>query len=244
MSLVSMFKQQLNEGDAVVLRMYNVLISKDVIGQVIESSELDNYYGNGKHGKKKPLKQMDLEPDKEQSANIASKISTASKFSAHEEFLTKYQFRNIDELIDLPKVCKSVNNHLMRKRVGGIWDVESVIKVVRGDEVLDLEDKDTSASIKGTNGFFCKTCNITCSRAELYDDSNSNASTTSQRSVAKDEIKSFLDCRYLSACESVWRIYMIDIHHMTTSVERLSFHLPGENVVVYNKDADNKQVLQ
>ncbi|GKA03480.1 hypothetical protein Tco_0676261 [Tanacetum coccineum] len=45
-----------------------------------------------------------LRPDAEQSANTASMISTASKFSAHEEFLTKYQFRNIDELIDLPKV--------------------------------------------------------------------------------------------------------------------------------------------
>ncbi|GJV59241.1 zf-CCHC domain-containing protein [Tanacetum coccineum] len=30
-------------------------------------------------------------------------------------------------------------------------------KVVRGDEVLDPEDKDTPTFVKGTNGFFCKT---------------------------------------------------------------------------------------
>ncbi|GJX82085.1 hypothetical protein Tco_0331566, partial [Tanacetum coccineum] len=128
-------------------------VTTDVNGQVIESPELDNYGGNYKPGKKtakadgpllgKMKKWDEIEdfrqrPDHEQSANITSKISTTSKLSAHEEFLTKYQFRNIDELIDLPKV-------------------------VRGDEVLDLEDKDTSASVKGTNVYYCNTCMVLCS---------------------------------------------------------------------------------
>ncbi|PWA91567.1 nucleic acid-binding, OB-fold protein [Artemisia annua] len=111
MALVPVFKQQLDEADAVVLRMYSLghiqpnyrivnnplrlnFVSKtqvsqcvdfkgsihgfdfkpfkdilkcknevsgqfDVIGQVIESPELDNYGGNGKPGKKKPLKLID-----------------------------------------------------------------------------------------------------------------------------------------------------------------------------------------
>ncbi|GJZ47648.1 putative PIF1 DNA helicase/replication protein A1-like protein [Tanacetum coccineum] len=74
-------------------------------------------------------------------------------------------------------------------------------------------------------------------RAELYDDSNSNASETDEMSVPKDEIKSSLDCRYISSCESVWRIYRFDIHHRYPSIQRLSFHLPSENVVVYDEDA-------
>ncbi|XP_057247390.1 uncharacterized protein LOC130589407 [Beta vulgaris subsp. vulgaris] len=48
-----------------------------------------------------------------------------------------------------------------------------------------------------------------------------------------DEIKMYYDCRYISACEAVWRIYGFPIHHRTPAVERLSFHLPGEQMVVY-----------
>nr|GEV73004.1 60S ribosomal protein L19-1 [Tanacetum cinerariifolium] len=156
MYLVPMFKQQLDE---------------DVTGQVTKSPELDNYGGNGKP-MEKPIKPMDLDyllrPDKEQSANTASKISTASKFSAHKEFLTKYPFRNIDEFIDLPKgkVSIIVANVILIQEEEGWWYLgcrKCNKKVVRADEVLDLEDKDTSASIKGTNGFFRNTCNVPCS---------------------------------------------------------------------------------
>ncbi|XP_074304947.1 uncharacterized protein LOC141639801 [Silene latifolia] len=43
-----------------------------------------------------------------------------------------------------------------------------------------------------------------------------------------DEIKRYYDCRYLSACEAVWRIFAFDIHYRTPAVERLQFDLPGE----------------
>lgn len=40
-------------------------------------------------------------PNNEKTVDTASKISTASKFSAHEEFVDKFPYRNIDELLDL-----------------------------------------------------------------------------------------------------------------------------------------------
>ncbi|GKA60843.1 ATP-dependent DNA helicase PIF1-like protein [Tanacetum coccineum] len=43
-----------------------------------------------------------------------------------------------------------------------------------------------------------------------------------------DEIKDYLNCRYLSVCEAAWHIYGFDIHYRTPSVERLPFHLKDE----------------
>ncbi|GJZ40754.1 hypothetical protein Tco_0587640 [Tanacetum coccineum] len=47
-----------------------------------------------------------------------------------------------------------------------------------------------------------------------------------------DEIKDYLNCRYLSACEAAWRIYGFDIHYRTPSVERLPFHLKDEQQII------------
>ncbi|XP_057248262.1 uncharacterized protein LOC125493694 [Beta vulgaris subsp. vulgaris] len=53
-----------------------------------------------------------------------------------------------------------------------------------------------------------------------------------------DEIKMYYDCRYISACEAIWRIFGFSIHYRTPAVERLSFHLPGEQTVLFNDHAD------
>lgn len=49
-----------------------------------------------------------------------------------------------------------------------------------------------------------------------------------------DEIKQYYDCRYLSPCESVWRIFAFDIHHRWPPVQRLNFHLPKQQNIVFN----------
>ncbi|XP_074306237.1 uncharacterized protein LOC141641477 [Silene latifolia] len=51
-----------------------------------------------------------------------------------------------------------------------------------------------------------------------------------------DEIKRFYDCRYLSACEAAWRIFGFDIHYRTPAVERLQYHLPDEQSIVFQDD--------
>ncbi|XP_074298433.1 uncharacterized protein LOC141629311 [Silene latifolia] len=50
------------------------------------------------------------------------------------------------------------------------------------------------------------------------------------------EIKRFYDCRYLSACEAAWRIFGFDIHYRTPAVERLQYHLPDEQPIVFHDD--------
>ncbi|XP_048502943.1 uncharacterized protein LOC104896468 [Beta vulgaris subsp. vulgaris] len=58
-----------------------------------------------------------------------------------------------------------------------------------------------------------------------------------------DEIKMYYDCRYISACEAIWRIFGFNIHYRTPVVERLSFHLPREQTVLFNDHADVESVL-
>lgn len=52
-----------------------------------------------------------------------------------------------------------------------------------------------------------------------------------------DEIKTYLDCRYVSPIEASWRIFQFDIHFRDPCVERLSFHLPDEQPITF-KDND------
>lgn len=53
-----------------------------------------------------------------------------------------------------------------------------------------------------------------------------------------DEITTYLDCRYLSACESAWRIFQFDIQYRNPSVIRLQVHLEHEHSVTL-RDADH-----
>ncbi|CAN1801722.1 ATP-dependent DNA helicase PIF1 [Linum perenne] len=58
-----------------------------------------------------------------------------------------------------------------------------------------------------------------------------------------DEIKAFLDCRYLAASEACWRIFKFDIHHHYPSVLRMNFHLPGQQYMIYEEDQSIEDVL-
>ncbi|XP_074305160.1 uncharacterized protein LOC141640171 [Silene latifolia] len=51
-----------------------------------------------------------------------------------------------------------------------------------------------------------------------------------------DEIKRFHDCRYLSVCKAAWRLFRFDIHYRTPAVERIQYHLPNEQPIVFHDD--------
>ncbi|XP_058741664.1 uncharacterized protein LOC131614053 [Vicia villosa] len=48
-----------------------------------------------------------------------------------------------------------------------------------------------------------------------------------------DEIKQYLDCRYISPSEACWMIFSYSIHGRKQAVEKLYFHMECENTVYY-----------
>ncbi len=56
----------------------------------------------------------------------------------------------------------------------------------------------------------------------------------------RDEIKAYLEGRYVFASEASWRLFSFRMHDGTPSVTRLAVHEPGMHTVVYN---DNPNIL-
>lgn len=59
-----------------------------------------------------------------------------------------------------------------------------------------------------------------------------------------DEIKQYLDCRYVFPREECWRIFSYNIHGRKPVVERMFFHLNGEKVVYYSDFDRMESVLE
>ena len=59
-----------------------------------------------------------------------------------------------------------------------------------------------------------------------------------------DEIKTYLDCRYLLAYEAAWRLFAYGIHHREPAVQRLLVHLPNEQNVYFNDNENLSRVIQ
>jgi len=60
--------------------------------------------------------------------------------------------------------------------------------------------------------------------------------------VAVDEIKKYLNCRYVSASKAAWRIFKFDMHEWFPTIERLQYHLPNQQMVLFDDDDDVQEV--
>jgi len=60
--------------------------------------------------------------------------------------------------------------------------------------------------------------------------------------VKINEIKKYLDYRYVFASEAVWRIFKFDMHERFPIVERLQYHLPNQQMVLFDNDDDVHEV--
>jgi hypothetical protein len=63
--------------------------------------------------------------------------------------------------------------------------------------------------------------------AELSQAEPSRGNTT-----CRDEIKQYLDARYVSSCEALWRTYQFEMQEHYPTIVRLQVHLPDEQTVI------------
>ena len=64
-----------------------------------------------------------------------------------------------------------------------------------------------------------------------------------QETQTINEVKEYLDCRYICEQDACWRVFGYDIHRHYPSIERLPVHLPNENFITYRAKANMSHVL-
>lgn len=69
-----------------------------------------------------------------------------------------------------------------------------------------------------------------------------DSAESSQESLV-DEINQYFDGRYICACEAAYRIFGFNIHYRTHSVQRLSFHLPGQRSCTFKESEPLPKVI-
>ena len=52
-----------------------------------------------------------------------------------------------------------------------------------------------------------------------------------------NEVKEYLDCRYICEQDACWRMFGYDIHRHYPAVERMVVHLPNENFITFSARA-------
>jgi hypothetical protein len=60
--------------------------------------------------------------------------------------------------------------------------------------------------------------------------------TTMEFGRCQDEVKLYLDSRYISACEGLWRLYEFFMHEESPNIVRLQVHLPNQQLITWNED--------
>jgi hypothetical protein len=67
---------------------------------------------------------------------------------------------------------------------------------------------------------------------------NGEAAPYDEQTKTINEVKEYLDCRYICEQDACWRVFGFDIHRHYPSVERMPVHLPDDNCIVYETNTN------
>jgi hypothetical protein len=74
------------------------------------------------------------------------------------------------------------------------------------------------------------------------DISRHSDNATERNVVEANEIFKNLNCHYAFASEAVWRIFKFDMHEQYPAIEHLQYHLPNQQMVLFDNDDDVQEV--
>ena len=80
----------------------------------------------------------------------------------------------------------------------------------------------------------------------IHKDDDQVTALLKERDAANDidEIKKYLEMRYISTTEACWRIFQFDLHYREPPVERLPFHLENEHQVIFPDSTDLEKIVR
>ncbi|GKC10497.1 hypothetical protein Tco_1007279 [Tanacetum coccineum] len=70
------------------------------------------------------------------------------------------------------------------------------------------------------------------------------AKGASKEVMEVDEIKNYLNCRFLAPCEAVWRLFLFDINYAYPIVMQLNYHVPEQNEITLGDSVDLPALLE
>jgi hypothetical protein len=82
-----------------------------------------------------------------------------------------------------------------------------------------------------------------CSKVYLQRARSGQETPYDRESNTINEVKEYLDCRYICEQDACWRIFGFDIHRHYLAVERMPVHLPDENYISFSARAKMDDVL-
>ncbi|KAJ4786766.1 ATP-dependent DNA helicase pif1, partial [Rhynchospora pubera] len=141
----------------------------------------------------------------------------------HDEFV-RYRRRNLGITAE-KNGCLLDNRHVVP---------HNIKMLIKCDAHINVERCHSSSTIKYLFKYILKGHDRAIVTVEHASASTSAAPAQQQTAqTATDEIRQYLDCRYLTPHESIWLVFSYDIHYSYPSVERLLVHLASQNNVVF-----------
>ncbi|KAJ4753717.1 hypothetical protein LUZ62_088122 [Rhynchospora pubera] len=132
------------------------------------------------------------------------------------------------------------NHGITVEKNGSILDNRHVVPhnikmLLKYDAHINVERCHSSSMVKYLFKYISKghdRAMVAIQRSTDAPSTSSHQPETAQTAV--DEIRHYLDCRYLTPPEAIWRIFSFDVHYSYPSVERLPVHLLSHNNVVFS----------
>ncbi len=76
-----------------------------------------------------------------------------------------------------------------------------------------------------------------------FEISHQSDNATEGNVVEADEIKKYLNCRYISTSKATWHIFKFDMHERFPAIDRLQYHLPNQQMVLFDNDDDVQEMV-